>query len=299
MITIENDILSVTITEKGAEIQSVIDKQSGHEFIWQGDTKFWGRRSPVLFPIVGTLNQNKLNYKGKSYSMERHGFARDRTFTVQKVTTNAVTLNLQNTAETLKIYPFEFNFQVSYILFDNQVTVSYEILNPSTQEVLYYSVGGHPAFNVSHHKPEGSFEEFDKLFLRFKPSGQYYRIPLNDEGLIESHKAKYQAMDKVQLDHKMFRRDALIYQINQHTEIILEDKAADVTISIDPIRMSFMGIWSPYPNRAPFVCLEPWAGIADEAGFDGDFSEKYGINSLKPQAIKSHDYTISFVKGAS
>lgn len=296
MVTIENDILSVTIAEMGAEIQSVIDKKTDHEFIWQGDSKVWGRSAPVLFPIVGSLNQNTLNYQGESYKMERHGFARDQEFTIQQVTANAVTFNLQNSPETLAVYPFAFNFQITYILYDNQITVSYEILNPSNKETLYYSVGGHPAFNVSHHKPNGGILEFDQLFLSFKPKGQYYQISLNEQGLIERNKAKYQPIDKVQLEHKSFRRDALIYQINQHTEIILEDQAQKASVCIDPVRMPFIGIWSPYPNRAPFVCLEPWAGIADEAGFDGDFSDKYGVNRLEPLAIKSHDYTMTFFK---
>jgi galactose mutarotase-like enzyme len=78
MYQLSNDLLAVTIAAKGAELQSIFNTQTQLEYMWSGDAVFWGKKSPVLFPIVGGLKNNNYDYKGNSYSLPRHGFARDR-----------------------------------------------------------------------------------------------------------------------------------------------------------------------------------------------------------------------------
>lgn len=294
MVTLENHRLKVEINPLGAELTSVIDRATGHEFIWQADEKYWNRHAPVLFPIVGTLRDNQYKVGEQSFELSRHGFARDAMFTTQTVTSNSATFNLKSDEESLKVYPYEFSFQINYILHDNTVTVSYEILNPSSSKVLYYSVGGHPAFNVSVTKKGNNIFDFDQVSYQFSPSGQYLRIPLTNEGLIDYYSAKYEIVDEIPLKHKSFRKDAIIYQINGQTEVKLIDKAAKSQVLIQMNEMTYFGIWSPYNKRAPFVCLEPWAGIADDGYTNEDFSEKRGINSLEAHQIKTHDFSMAF-----
>ena len=50
MIELKNDLLTVIVSEKGAELQSIKDAE-GKEYLWQADPKYWGRRSPMR-PIV-------------------------------------------------------------------------------------------------------------------------------------------------------------------------------------------------------------------------------------------------------
>lgn len=70
--TIQDGILKVVISSKGAEVQSVKDRHNGYEYIWQANPKVWARHAPVLFPIVGRLVNDEYTYKGKKYHMTEH-----------------------------------------------------------------------------------------------------------------------------------------------------------------------------------------------------------------------------------
>lgn len=299
MITLSNDALTITINELGAELTSVIDNKTGYEFLWQGDPAFWNRQAPVLFPNIGVFKDDTYQYQGKDYSMGRHGFARDKQFVAQNVTANSASFYIKSDEQTLAQYPFEFSFQITYILFNNRVTVTYEILNPSTSEKMYYNVGGHPGFNVSHSTNKTGKPEFSDISFQFEPSGQYLHIPFFEGGLTDRQKAKYSLVDNNPLTHRSFKKDALVYQISEQTEVILNDPNNEVQIRMKPNRMDFMGIWSPYPTKASFICLEPWAGLSDDVSATGDITEKYGIFELLPNQLMTHDYTMTFNKGDS
>lgn len=295
MITLENEHLIVKIKEKGAELTSVIDKKTSHEFLWQADEAFWARQAPVLFPIVGKLKDDRYQMNDAEYSMSQHGFARDMTFTTQNVTSNSASLYLKNDESTKEMYPFDFSLQINYILHYDSITVSYEVLNPSNSESLYYSIGGHPAFNISQSR-QNSKLEFDDVSFIFEPAGQYLQIPLSKEGLTQPNKAKYVEVNNVPLKHTSFKNDALIYQISRQTEIVLTDHHAEVEIRVKPNRMDYVGIWSPYPKRAPFICIEPWSSIADPEDATGQLKDKYAIHELLPSQLMTHDYTMQFKK---
>ncbi|MBG9981963.1 aldose 1-epimerase family protein [Aerococcaceae bacterium DSM 111020] len=295
MITLKNEALIVEISDKGAEMTSIRDAKTGYEYLWQGDPDYWARQSPVLFPNVGKLKNNQYTFQGQSYEIGQHGFARDMTFTLQMETSNSATFNLKSSPETLEVYPFEFSFQITYILDENQITISYEILNPSNQ-VIYYSVGAHPAFNVHQKRDQSSQLDFNQVKLSFDPASHYLRIPLTKKGLIDKANAKYEPIDERVLSHKDFKKDALIYQIGNQTQVSLIDEIQEVEFKIRSNRMPFVGIWSPYPKRAGFICIEPWAGIADDVSHNGDFTEKYGSQSLEPHEIRTHDFTIDIIK---
>lgn len=292
MVKIANDHLTVTIDNHGAEIVSVIDNKTGYEFIWQGDPEIWGRHAPVLFPIVGKLKNDTYYYKGQPYHLSRHGFARDREFEMQKATSNSATFNLKSDEETKKVYPFDFSFQITYILHGHHITVSYEVLNLSKNESLYYSVGGHPAFNVTIDETG----EFDGVSIEILPHGQYRLLTLSPEGLINRTKGKYFSLDDEKVSRENYVKDALIFQVSHQNEIILHDKPTNTRIEMKPNRMSFLGVWTPYDKKAPFICLEPWAGVADEVHTNQNLPDKYGIIHLDADQMMIHDYTIGFYK---
>lgn len=290
MIEIANDYLTVKINKQGAEIISVINNKTGYEFIWQGDSEFWGRQAPVLFPIVGRLKNDTYYYKDKAYQLSRHGFARDREFKLQKITANSATFNLKSDSTTKDAYPFDFSLQITYILHDYQITVSYEVLNLSKDESLYYSVGGHPAFNVS----LDDVGEFNQVSIEMQPSGSYRFIPLTSEGLIRRNQGNYYSINDEPIKREIFANDALVLQVGHQNKIILHDKITNTRIEIKPNRMGFFGIWTPYPKLAPFICLEPWTGVADDVDTNQNLTDKYGIIHLEADQMMVHDYTMGF-----
>ena len=150
---LENDVLRVEIDSFGAELKSVMAKETKQEYMWQGDPKFWGRTSPVLFPFIGSLKNKQFTYKGKVYPMGQHGFARDMEHALVSQTNDEIWFELLSNEETLAKFPFEFKLMIGYQLVDNKVKVLWNVENPS-EETLYFSIGAHPAFNCPIHGEE-------------------------------------------------------------------------------------------------------------------------------------------------
>ncbi len=295
MVTLKNNWLTVEINAFGAEMHSVVDRKTGYEFMWQADEAYWGRHAPVLFPIVGRLKNDEYKYNGETYSMTQHGFARDSLFEVEEVTANTAVFSLKANEDTLKIYPFKFELYIQYLLHKNKITITYVVVNPDTDAVMYYSIGGHPAFNVSE---EGETDEFDQISFQLEPPKEYTAIPLSENGLLEMDQRKLEFAKELNVSHETFKKDALIYAIDAQTEIVLKDKRNQVEVRLKPNQMDYVGVWSPYPEKAGFICLEPWAGVADTTDATGNYAEKLGIHELAPNEKMMHDYTIQFTKKA-
>lgn len=277
-------------------MRSVVDRKSGFEFIWQADEEYWGRHAPVLFPIVGILKNNQYEYLGKTYEMPRHGFARDSVFELESANANSATFSLQYNEETLKKYPFKFKLVIEYVLHGSNVTVNYKVINLSKSEVMYYSIGGHPGFNVAQSENLHGEIEFDNLFIEILPDVGYKMFPISKEGLTQLHQPQQVRGDRRQIKHEDFQEDASIYELQNQSEIVLQDEQANVEIRIKPNRMEYLGIWSPYPKRAPFVCVEPLTGFADTERSRGKLHEKDGITFLDVNEKMTHEYTINFLK---
>ena len=145
---IENDRIKVAVADHGAELCGIYDKKRGHEVVWQADPAYWNRHAPVLFPFVGKVCGGQYRYKGISYPMGQHGFARDMDFTLVGKTENSITHVLRSDDATLAKYPFEFELEITHRIEDNKVFVEWKVTNPAKDEPLYFSIGAHPAFNV-------------------------------------------------------------------------------------------------------------------------------------------------------
>jgi len=296
VVTLSNDDLTVKINEWGAELSSVEDKQTGYEFMWQADEDYWGRHAPVLFPIVGRLKNDQYEYQGKTYEMNQHGFARDMLFNVEEVKEDSATFSLTETEETLEKYPFKFQLFITYTLEEKHLTVTYEVKNTSNEEEMYYGIGGHPAFNVSQTTDDEGQLEYDQVSFNFDGNDEHLFIPLSQEGYIQLDEAEKQTVEEKQLTHESFVNDAFVYKLEGDTEMVLTDAANQVQVRLNPKDMTHVGVWSSYPARGGFVCLEPWASTADKEQASGKLEEKYAINQLAPEASKSHEYTIEFIK---
>ncbi len=271
---LSNEHLSVSISDKGAELQSIVHKITKLEYMWSGDPDFWGKKSPVLFPIVGGLKNNSYQYNDITYQLGRHGFARDRMFTVVEQSEDAILFSLSSDAESLLIYPFHFSFFVGYRLEENNIHVSYRVKNTDEQDI-YFSVGAHPAFAV----PLVTGTVFEDYYLQFSEKEDTGIWPLSPDGLIKEEPIPFfKNNDQVALQKSLFYGDALVFKSLRSTAIsILCNKHAH-GLKVSFPGFPYMGIWST--KDADFVCIEPWCGIADSVNTTGRLESKEGIYHL-------------------
>jgi len=272
--TISNNYLQIKIASKGAELQSIINKETGLEYMWNADPVFWAKKSPVLFPIVGGLKQNTYLFNNKNYQLNRHGFARDMEFEISYQSSEKIILNIQSSEETLKVYPFHFLFSVVYELVDDKLKVSYVIENIG-EEAMYFSVGAHPAFKV----PLIEGTNFNDYFLQFNCVENTNKWPLSKDGLIELTSVPLlNNSTKLSLYKELFYSDALVFKHLASDEISILSNKTKHGVSVGYKGFPYMGIWSA--RNADFVCIEPWCGIADSVNTTQQLTEKEGINIL-------------------
>ncbi|MFT3683132.1 MAG: aldose 1-epimerase family protein [Ferruginibacter sp.] len=288
MFEIQNDLLKIVIAAKGAELQSVQNLAAGLEYMWSGDEKFWGKKSPVLFPIVGGLKNNSYTHEGKTYQLGRHGFARDRMFTAINHSKDSITFQLKSDAESLAVYPFDFIFSITYTLEADKLSCTYSIENPG-DKVMYFSVGAHPAFKV----PLTADTTFTDWHLKFNETEDAPRWPLSTEGLtLLQSEGCITNTNIVPLAKDLFSSDALVFKNLQSDTIVLASNKSIHGLSMEFRHFPYYGIWST--KNADFVCLEPWCGIADNVAATGELKDKEGINSIEPAAVFSRTWSVTF-----
>ena len=273
---LENSNLLIEVNENGAELNKLFSKKNNLDFLWSGDSKYWGRKSPILFPIVGRLKGSETMIDDKIYNMNQHGFARDCTFKLIRKNSNSLTYSLIASEETKKRFPYNFELIITYELNDNNIKVLWNVKNIDSK-IMYFSIGGHPAFNVPFKKDE-NLEDYYLAFKTKKDVEKYeFEIPYIKE------KNKVKAPECISIKPELFKNDALIYSgIN---EITLKSKNNNMSLKVSLEDFPFVGIWSPYfaqsKSMAPFVCIEPWYGIADLKNSTNVFKNKLGINKIE------------------
>jgi galactose mutarotase-like enzyme len=208
MFTIENEQLQATISAKGAELQSVYSRSSRLEYLWNGDPAFWAKHSPVLFPIVGTLKGDRYIYANNSYQLGRHGFAREMEFKVDDQRTNSINFLLKSNENTLKNFPFVFEFRLGYLLQGDGLKTTYTVRNNGDGD-MYFSIGGHPAFKL----PLAPGTIYDDYYLAFEKNENLARGPISAEGLLEKHPVPYLQHTRIlPLNKDLFLQDALVFK---------------------------------------------------------------------------------------
>lgn len=276
---IKNSFLKVKIKSFGAELNSLQKIDNDFEYIWQANPQYWARHSPVLFPIVGRLKDDSYFYKGKKYTLYQHGFARDKEFELVVQDDDFIEFSLKNDKKTFEIYPFLFELNISYKLEKTKLIISYIVKNAS-EDKLYFSIGAHPAFNISN----GDFLEFENTTT----STRYF---LNDKGLIYKEEELFFMENKLILDEEIFKNDALVFNDENIKSINLRDKNNNKILKVEFKDFPYLGVWSKQ-NLAPFVCIEPWFGVAAEENSNQNIEDKRGIKFLKKDEVFSCFYSI-------
>ena len=287
---LKNEDLIVKILNKGAEISSIRSKKDGTEYIWQADGKFWSRHAPILFPIVGKLKDDQYQLEGKTYPMSQHGFARDREFLVANHSSDSLAMTLSEDEESLKVYPFKFELTIEYKLIGNCLIVRYLVKNGDEEKSMYFAIGAHPGFNL----PLDQQTTFTDYYLEFSPKQPRKFIPVTEEVLLQTDKAVELADSSYPINRELFSQGVLIWETAGNTRIELKSDKTEKAVVFDYSNMPYLGIWSPYPQEAPFVCIEPWCGIADTFDTNGNYAEKLGINKLAPQEQFQSSYQMTF-----
>ena len=287
MTILSNETLRVEVSAHGAELQSI--RKGDVEYLWQGDSRYWGRRSPVLFPIVGSVWEARYRVEGTEYQLGQHGFARDMDFTLVCATDTEVRYRLESSDETLAKYPYPFVLEIAYRLHGASIDVIWEVKNPSDKD-MYFQIGAHPAFFYPDYDPEKSgrgFFTFDRTegieCIRIKEKGCVDAVtkwPLEmHEGVLKLEKDTFDAIDTIMVQDSQLKR----------VNMFKEDGTAWLSLSFDaPV----VGIWSPPGKVAPFICIEPWYGRCDRVGYEGEYKDKDWMNCLAPGEGFKSVYTI-------
>jgi galactose mutarotase-like enzyme len=287
MAIIENQLIRVKIASQGAELTSLELKEDNQEYLWQADPKYWGRHAPVLFPIVGKVKNDQYTVDGEVFKLTQHGFARDNEFELVEQEEQRVVYRLASNKELLKKYPYQFELDIEYKLVANRVEISYLVKNKD-QKTIYFSIGAHPAFNW----PLEEGETKEDYYLDFEEN-EGLRASLLAEGLLSDTTIEFLANNNSKpLAEELFRNDALILKGLKSKSVALKSKNSDREVKVEFAGFPYMGIWSP-PAGAPFICIEPWYGVADLKDSDGNFKTKEGIEILKAGAEFSCMYSIS------
>ncbi len=287
MYTIENDLLRVQINPMGAELSSLFNKTTGLEYIWSGDASYWGKKSPVLFPIVGTLKDNQYFFNGKSYPMNRHGFAREKMFTVVSHSATSIHFELQSDEHSLEVYPFQFNFSLIYTISSTSLSVGYQVKNKGN-EGMYFSVGGHPAFRL----PLTDKLGYDDYYLSFNKNEMAGRWPISPDGLIESDSVPLlENRNELKLSKSLFYKDAIVLKHLKSDEVQIKSDLDPGGISFSFKGFPFLGIWAA--KDANFICIEPWCGIADSVDSTKVLAEKEGIEYLNAGQLFERSWRVT------
>lgn len=279
---LENDYLRISVSNQGAELQEVINKKNNKNILWIGNSDFWGRKAPVLFPIVGKLKDNIYYVDGKKYSLPQHGFARDCAFEIKSVSPFSCVFILKSATETKEVYPFDFELEIEYLLQENELVTSYKVRNIDSRN-MYFSIGAHPGFSIDP-------DTFSNYSLHFEKGENLNRFKLENGLLTKDTEHIPLENQELKLNYSLFKEDALVFKNMQSNSISLLNSNGEKEFTFHAKYFPFYGIWTK--EHAPFICLEPWHGIADSVNTTQLLSEKEGIIELIPNEVFQCEYSI-------
>ena len=262
LYTIENSCLKVTVDEVGAQLMSVQTKQDGHEYLWQGDKKYWTGRAYNLFPIIGRMYKGQYDYRGKTYDMPVHGLIRKEKLTAKLIDRQSISFSYTDNAKTLPHYPFKFKYKVIFSLQDNRLSVKTQVVN-TDDKPIHFGVGGHPGFFV----PMEKNLAFEDYYIRFENAENLRQCVMTDDVLFTGMLPIYELDgDKLPLSHSLFPVDALVL-LNSGGKATVQSDKGNRKVTMYYPDMKYMGIWHKPNSDAPYICLEPWSMLP--AGFEG------------------------------
>ena len=270
-------MIQFKVSTHGAELQSL--QKDGKEYLWHGDAKYWGRRSPILFPMVGTVYGGVFWVDGKEYPMGQHGFARDSEFR-----TEGDRYVLDDCPQ--EKYPYMFELAVTYKADGNRFIAEWTVTNKDTKDI-HFQIGAHPALLLPDYHEEDSVHGYLQCF---DGNGNVVKQPMLSHGLDGGYLTELPAPVRMPVDEDgllpitadTFAIDTYMLEHGSVKSVALLDKNKQPYLKVGSSQTEAYGLWAPHKPGCPFVCLEPWCGITDLVGFKGELSERYLNHGLKP-----------------
>ncbi len=283
MVVLNNGILSAEIRETGAELRSL--KKDGVEYMWAGRPEVWQGVAPLLFPICGGLKDDKYILNGREYKLQKHGFARFKTFEVEELSDTRAVFLTRDDDETFVEFPFRFELRVIYTLNESSLNINYKVNNLS-DETMYFSIGSHEGYAT----PEG-IEDYDIIF----PEKETLTIANLDGNLIgDSRFPILKDSNLLPLYDKYFLIDAMSIRGLKSRSATLRNRKTGKALRLDFPGNDYFVIW--HKPSAPYICLEPWAGVPDSIHSDYDITKKEGIQTLAAGSEYNNNHTITILE---
>ena len=288
--TIENAKIKASVSTMGAELVSLILKKTGTEYLWQADPTYWTGHAYNLFPICGRLWEGKYTYRGKTYEMNLHGFARKTEYELAEQTDSTLTFRLTDSDVTYAQYPFHFELLLTYTLDGASVKTTFRIVNKDEKELIY-AVGGHPGFNV----PLAEGETFEDYTLTFGEKCAPEQVCMSETCYCLAGTTKpfpVRCGKSFKLQHSLFDNDA-VFLTNMAKEVTLKSGVSKHFVTVSYPEMKYVGFWHKPKTEAPYVCIEPWMSIPADDGKVDDFETKRDMLRLAPGGEREIEFTIT------
>lgn len=284
--TIKNEFLNVEISSLGAELQSI--KKENVEYLWQGSQESWKNKATNIFPYVGKMQDGKYTYKGQTYKMGSHGLARHIDFLVDSKEDNKIVFKMVSDENTLKNYPFNFEYFIIYELDNNKLIITSKVVNKDNKK-MYFGLGGHPGFIV----PLDESLKFEDYYLILDESSNPNRIITSDKGLV-THKEQFKLKDDkvLNLTHNLFDNDALIFE-NISKGITLKSDKDNKSVYVKYDDMKYLGIWHTPKASVNFVCIEPWTSLPSRDGVIEDIEKQENLICLDENNEYKNSWSIT------
>lgn len=285
-ISLRSPEIEARIDPQGAQLSSLRDSQ-GREHLWHGDPAIWAGRAPILFPIVGALNGGHFRIGTRHYPLGRHGFARGSRFALVDSSPDSAVFRLQSTADTLAVYPFAFQLDIEYRLEGHTLSITATVLNAGSER-MPASLGYHPGFlwPLPDRNRAAHYIEFDN-----DEPAPVRRIDAQGLLLPQSQPTPIVGR-RLMLDDALFRADVIILDtLTSRRASLCSENGPRIEVGFPAAR--YLGLWTK--PGAPFICIEPWQGITDPAGYAGELFDKPGIFIVEPGATHSFSMTIGIV----
>jgi len=289
IFVLENDALKVSVDSMGCEIVSIVGKKDGNEYLWGGNAEFWAQHAPTMFPICGRLQDGKYTYRGKTYEMNLHGFARHAEFTIAEKTATSVTMTLTDNEAIYATYPFHFAFTITHTLDGDTIHTKYDVKNNSDVP-MPFAVGGHPGYNL----PLGGVGTFEDCYIEFDSVAPARKLVMTERCLMTEETVPFELEDgtKLNLKHSLFDNDA-IFLINMAKSVTLKSKVSDKFVAMKYDDMGYLGLWHKPLTEAPYMCIEPWTSCPAYDGKVDDLETKRDLAHLPAGESAQLGYSIT------
>lgn len=289
VLALENDELSVRVSSKGAELQSVV--RDGVERMWSGDPAVWGRRAPLLFPLIGRLRDGWYADGGRRVDAPMHGFSRDRAFAAEQVSGAQARFETSSDEGTRAVYPFDFRLRIDFSLDGDAIVKTHTVENTGARP-MPFELGGHEAY-ATRLLPG---ERMADSFVRFEGVDAIEMFGMDEAGILTLPKVEVPLEDgRLTKTPEQLGIDTIVLENVPGSVATLASAANGYEVTVEFPDFPYFGIWTAAGQAdARYLCLEPWSALPDACFSPRELAEKPGVRTLGPGERATLTYRMTF-----